>query len=137
MKVMHLRTSHQVQLTQAVHPFKTTQGTATIESTALGDDDQTPQARPTQAVWVNATADTDVAVDPDLEWTAVHYTPDCTENDPTLTDWLTRRAASTTSPSTATPHRRPWSPRDEPPVRTRMPPSTPSGTTRPPYTQRQ
>ena len=80
-------------LTQAVHLFITTQGTATIEGTALGDDDQTPKARPTQAVWVNATQSTDIAVDPDHKWTAVHYTLDCTENDPTLTDWRTRWAA--------------------------------------------
>ena len=93
MEVMRLLTPHQVQLTQAMHLFITTQGTATIEGTALGDDDQTPQARPTQVVWVNATADTDIAVDPDPEWTAVHYTLDCARSEPTLTDWRTRWAA--------------------------------------------
>ena len=67
---------------------------ANLVGTALGDDDQTPQARPTQAVWVNATEDTHIAVDPNLEWTAVHYTLDCTHcNDPTLTDWRTQGAA--------------------------------------------
>ena len=40
--VMHLLTPHQVQLTQALHLLITTQGTATMEGTALGDDDQTP-----------------------------------------------------------------------------------------------
>ena len=93
MEVMRLLTPHQVQHTEAMHLFITTQGTATIEGTALGDDDQTPHARPTQPVWVNATADTAIAADPDPRWTAVHYTLNCTENDPTLTDWRTRRAA--------------------------------------------
>ena len=93
MEVMHLLTPNQVQLTQAVHLFITAEGTATIESTALGDDDQTPEARPKQAVWVNATVNTDIAVDPDPEWTAVHYTLDCAEDDPALTDWRTRWAA--------------------------------------------
>ena len=67
MEVMRILTPHQVQLGRAMHLFITTQGTATIGGTALGDDDQTPQAGPTQAVWVNATADTDIAVDPDPE----------------------------------------------------------------------
>ena len=93
MDVMRLLTPDKVQLTQAMHLFITTQGTATIEGTALGDDDQTPQARPTQAVWVNATAETDIAADPDPEWTFVCCTLDCNENDPTLTDWRTRWAA--------------------------------------------
>ena len=44
---MRLLRPHQVQLTQAMHLFLTTQGTAAMEGTALGDDDQTPQARPT------------------------------------------------------------------------------------------
>ena len=51
MEAMRLLTPHQVQLTQAMHLFITTQGTASIEGTALGDDDQTPQGRPTQAIW--------------------------------------------------------------------------------------
>ena len=55
-EIMHLLSPHQVQLTQAVHLFITTQGTTTMEGTALGDEDQTPQAGPKQAVWVNATA---------------------------------------------------------------------------------
>ena len=93
MEVMRLLTPHQVQLTQAMHLSITTQGTATIEGTALGDHEQTPQARPTQAVWANATADTDIAVDPDPDWTAVHYTLDCTQNNPRLTNWRTRWAA--------------------------------------------
>ena len=92
-EVVHLLTPHQVQLTQAVHLLITTQGTATMEGTALGDDDKAPMARPTQAGWVDATADTDIAFDPDPEWTAVHYTLDCTDNNPTLTDLRTRLAA--------------------------------------------
>ena len=93
MEVMQLPTPDRVQLSRAVHLFITTGGTATIEGTALGDDHQTPQARPTPAVWVNATADTDIVVDPDPEWTAVHYTLDCAENQPALTDWQTQWAA--------------------------------------------
>ena len=90
---MRLLTPHEVQLTQAMHLFITTQGTATIEGTALGDYDQTPQARPTQAVWINATAGTDFALDPDLEWTAIHYTLECAKSDPTLTELQTWSAA--------------------------------------------
>ena len=89
MEVMQLPTPNQGQLTQAVHLFITTQGMATIEGRALGDDDQTTQAQPTQAAWVNATANTDIAVDPVPEWTTVHYTLDCAENNPALTDWQT------------------------------------------------
>ena len=93
MELMRLLTPHQVQLTQAMHLFRTTQGTAAIEGTALGDDDQAPQTRLIQAVWINATAGTDIAVDPDPEWTAIHYTLDCAESNPTLTKWQTRWAA--------------------------------------------
>ena len=82
MDIMHLLTPEQVQLPQAVHLFITTQGMATIEGTAPGDDDQTPQARPTQAVWVSAIADTDIAVTPTrsgqlstIPWTAWRTTP--------------------------------------------------------------
>ena len=111
MEVMHLLTPKQEQLTQAVHLLITTQGTATIECTALGDDDQTPHAQPTQAVWINATANTEIALDPDPGWTAVHYTLDCAENDPSP-----KLTASTTSPSTTPSRRRQWSPRDASPV---------------------
>ena len=82
MEVMRLLTPHQVQLTQAVHLFIATQGMAAIEGTALGDNNQKPQARSTQAIWINATAGTDIAVDPDPEWTAIHYTLDCAERTP-------------------------------------------------------
>ena len=85
-------TTHQVQLTQAMHLFLTGQGRAAMEGTALGDDDQTPQARPIQAIWINATTGTDITVDPDPEWMAIHYTLDCAENDPTLTELQTRWA---------------------------------------------
>ena len=70
MEVMHFLTPDRVQLPQAAHIFITTQGTAIIEGTALGDDDQTPQGRPAEAVWVSATANYDIAVDPNPEWTA-------------------------------------------------------------------
>ena len=56
MEVMCLLTPHQVELTQAMHLFITTQAAGAIEGTAPGDDDQTPGARPTPAVWINATA---------------------------------------------------------------------------------
>ena len=92
-EVMRLLTPHKVQLTQAMHLFITTQGTAAIGGTALGEDDQTPQARPTEAVWINATAGTDIAVDPDPEWMAIHYTLDCAESDPAMTEWQIGGAA--------------------------------------------
>ena len=81
------------ELTQAMHLFLTTQGTAAMEGATLGDDDQTPQARPTQAIWINATTGTHITVDPNPEWMAIHYTLDCAEDDPTLTEWQTRWAA--------------------------------------------
>ena len=46
-----------------------------------------------QAFWVSATANTDIAIDPNPEWTAVHYTLDCAENYPALADWRTPWAA--------------------------------------------
>ena len=93
MEVMHLLTPDRVQLQQAVHLFITIQGMATIEGTALGDDDQTPQARFTQTIWASAKANTDIAVDPDPVCTAVHYTLDYAKSDPALTDWQTQWAA--------------------------------------------
>ena len=42
---------------------------------------------------MDATTGTDITVDPDPEWTAIHYTLDCAEGDPTLTEWQTRWAA--------------------------------------------
>ena len=54
MEAMHLLTPNQVQPTQARHLFIATRGMASIEGTALGDDNQTPQAIPTQAIWINA-----------------------------------------------------------------------------------
>ena len=52
MASMRLLTPHQVHLTQATHLSLTTQGRGSMEGTALDDDDQTPQARPTQAIVV-------------------------------------------------------------------------------------
>ena len=96
MASMCLLTPHQLHLTQATHLFLTTQGTATMEGTALDDDDETPQARPTQAIWINTTTGTDNTVDPDPEWMAIHCTLDCTKDDPTLTEWQTRWAVTVT-----------------------------------------
>ena len=93
MVALRLLTPHQVQPTQTMHLFITTQGTAAIEGTPLGDNDQTPQARPKQAIWINATTGTDITVDPGPEWTAIHYTLDCAVDDPTLTEWQRRWAA--------------------------------------------
>ena len=93
MASMRLLTPHQVHLPHATHLFLTTQGTATMEGTALDEDDQTPQARPTQAIWITAATGTDITVDPDPEWMAIHYTLDCTKDAPTLTEWQTRWAA--------------------------------------------
>ena len=100
---MRLLMPHQVQLTQAMHLFITTRGTAAMEGTALGDNDQTPQAWPTQAIWINATTGTDITVDPASEWMAIHYTLDCAENDPTLTEWQARWAAEANRPDEVTP----------------------------------
>ena len=90
---MCLLTPQQVQLTQTMHLFLTTQGMVAIKGAALNDDDQTPRARPTQAIWINATTGTDITVDPVPEWMAIHYILDCAEHDPTLTEWQTRWAA--------------------------------------------
>ena len=78
MVAMRLLTPHQVQLPQAMHLLITTQGTAATEGTALGDDDQTPQARPTQAIWINATLPSTPTRSGRLStipWTAPRTTP--------------------------------------------------------------
>ena len=80
-----------------MHLLLTTQGKAAMEGAALGNDDQTPQARPTQAIWINAKTGTDITIDPDPEWMGIHYTVDCAEDDPTLTAWQPRWAAEANS----------------------------------------
>ena len=60
------------------------------KNATLGDDDQEPQARPTQANWETATADADIAVDPGLEWSAIHYTVESAVGDPRTTNWRHR-----------------------------------------------
>ena len=62
---INLITAKRVKLPPAEHLFITIEGTASIEGATLGDDDQMLQARPTLAVWVRATTDTDVAIHPD------------------------------------------------------------------------
>ena len=42
---------------------------------------------------MNATEGTEIAVNPDPKWTAIHYTLDYTESDLTLTEWQTRWGA--------------------------------------------
>ena len=117
MEAMRLLTPHQAQLTQAMHLFITTQGTAAIESTALGDDSQNPQAGPEQAIWKKATTGTDITVDPNPEWTAIHYTLGCAERDPTLTEWQTRWAAEVTCLDNITLYNTPTPQAMEPSVR--------------------
>ena len=71
-EAIHLVTTKQIKLSPAEHLCITMQGTATIEGATLGDDDQMPQARPTQAMWVTTTTVADIAIDPDWEWSAIH-----------------------------------------------------------------
>ena len=130
---MRLLTPHQVQLTQAMHVFIMTQGTAAMEGTALGDHNQTPQARPTQAIWINATTGTDITVDPDPEWMAIDYTLDCAEKRPHTDGMPLKPTASTVLPSMTPSRCRQRSPRDVPPEHTGTPPSKPFGTTPLPY----
>ena len=89
-EAIHLVTPDQIQLPPAAHLFITAQGTATIEGATIGEDNQLPQARPTQAVWVTATTDTDITIAPDAEWAAIHCTMECTNNNPTTSDWQAR-----------------------------------------------
>ena len=132
---MRLPTPHQVQLSQALHLCLTTRGTAAMEDTALGNNNQTPQARPTQAIWMNATTGTDITPDPDLEIIAIHYTLDCAQDDPTLTEWQKRWAAEANRLDKVALDDT-LMPRDVPPENTGTPTSTPSGTTPLPYIQR-
>ena len=87
---IHLITIKQIKLPPAEHLFITIQGTATFKYATLGEDDQMPQARPRQAVWVTTTRDTNIAIDQDSEWAAIHYTVEGTDGDPKTNDWQTR-----------------------------------------------
>ena len=89
-EAIHLITTKPITLPPTEHLFITIQGTATIEGDTREDDDQMPQARPTQAIWVTATTDADVAIDPDLEWSAIHYTVESAVGDPKTTNWQQR-----------------------------------------------
>ena len=86
-EAIHLITTKPIKLRPAEPLFITIQGTATIEGTTLGDDDQMLQARPTQAIWVTATDDADIVIDPDSEWSAIHYTVESAVGDPKTTNW--------------------------------------------------
>ena len=68
-------TPDQLCLAPELHFFITTQGKATIEGTALEEDDPQSQARPTQAVWGTATGVTDITVDQEWALAAIQYTP--------------------------------------------------------------
>ena len=59
-----------MKLSPADNLFITIQGTAGIYGAILRDEDQMPQDRPTQAIWVTATADSNIAIDPESEWFA-------------------------------------------------------------------
>ena len=87
---IHLITTKQIKLSPAEHLFTPIQGTATIGGATLGDDDQKPQARPTQAIWVTAATDADIAINPGFEWSAIHYTVESTVGDPKTTNWQQR-----------------------------------------------
>ena len=80
-------TTKQIRLSPAEHLFITIQGMATIQGATLGDDDQTPQASPTKANWVTATTHADIVMEPDFEWSAIHYTVEDTAGDPKTTNW--------------------------------------------------
>ena len=89
-EAIHLSTMKPIKLSPAEHLFITIQGPATIEGATLADDDQMPQARPTQAIWVPATTDADIAIDPDSEWSAIHHTVESAVSDPKTTNWRQR-----------------------------------------------
>ena len=59
---IHLITPKRVKLPPAEHLFITIQSTAAREGATLGDNDQMPKVRPTQAVSVTTTTHTDVAM---------------------------------------------------------------------------
>ena len=49
-----------------------------------------PQARPTQAIWVRATTDANIAIDLDSEWATIHYTVEGAEGDAKTSKWRQR-----------------------------------------------
>ena len=77
-----------MKLPPAEHLFIIIQGTATIEGTDLADDDQMPRARPTQAISLTTTTDTNIGID--SEWAAIHYTAQGSDGDPRTNDWQIR-----------------------------------------------
>ena len=84
---INLITTKQIRLPPAQHLLITIQGTATVEGTTLGDHDQMPRARLTQAICVTTTRDTNIAIDPDSELAAIHYAVEGTDGDPKTSDW--------------------------------------------------
>ena len=87
---IHFITPDRVSHRPAEHRFIIVQGTATIEGTTLGEDDQMPEARPTQAIWVTENKITDTTINPNFEWDAIHYTVECTDRDPKTNGWQTQ-----------------------------------------------
>ena len=90
MEANHLITTKKRKLTPAEHLFITIQGTATIEGATLGYDDQMPEAKSTQAIWLTTTTDANIAIDPDSEWAAIHYTVEGAAGDPKTSNWRQR-----------------------------------------------
>ena len=89
-EAIHLIITEQMKLSPAEHLFITIQGTATIKGATLSDDDQMSQARPAQAIRVTTTTDANIAIDPDSEWAAIHYTVEDTAGDPKTSNWRQR-----------------------------------------------
>ena len=69
-------TSDKMHLLPATHRWNTTQGMATIEGMALAEQDQQPQVRPTQAIWVTATRAADITITAHSACAAIKYALD-------------------------------------------------------------
>ena len=85
-EAIHLITPDRKKLPPAAHLPITVQGTATIEGAIIGEKNQLPQARPTQAVCVTATMNTNVTIGHYSEWAAIHCTVEYTNSDPRASD---------------------------------------------------
>ena len=132
-ETIHLVTPDQIQLPPSPYLSIPAQGTATIQGTTIEEDNQLPQARPTQAVWVTATTNNDITKPPDCG------EPPSTVPRHVLTTTQRRktgRRGETTSPSTTHSSNRRSNARGAPARYATAPPNTQSGTTQSPYTQK-
>ena len=93
-EAIHLITPDRIRPAPPAHLLITVQGTATIEGAIVAEDNQPPQARPTQAILATATTNNDIMFDPDSEWATVHCTVECTDGDPMTNGWQTRWTAA-------------------------------------------